>query len=51
MLFGDETLDGDEEIVPLVLDIGSCTTRIGFGGDDAPRVTDSHIPNQVNDKV
>src|SRR4051812_919937 len=27
----------DDEVLALVLDIGSATTRLGFAGDDAPR--------------
>lgn len=27
----------DDEVSPLVIDIGAANTRAGFGGDDAPR--------------
>ena len=28
-----------DEKVAIVIDNGSCTTRVGFGGEDAPHVT------------
>jgi len=36
----------DDEILPIVLDNGSSTVRIGFAGDDSPRVV---LPNIIGD--
>ena len=38
--------DYDDEILPIVLDNGSSTVRIGFAGDDLPRVV---FPNIIGD--